>query len=249
MLQSNSLSSVASNYELPEEGNENCLKRLGKDVEMKTFTTNEEFLEREIDSDRLGNKIIKILCIGGVGNMGVLINDYLQVTPPVRGLRPSALFVDQYLKRMKWLRNEVEKPIFINLRILEIGELGRVSSLRRILFKDCHGALVFWETLRPSSLNEAVKWRKMVMEVCPSVPCVFVTDNLGKELSQWIGAGKTFESELALNQFCHNHGLVSHFEIVSRDWVSGEKSVFGQAVNCLMKEIFQSEQTEEETSM
>ena len=44
MLQSNSLSSVASNYELPEEGNENCLKRLGKDVEMKTFTTNEEFL-------------------------------------------------------------------------------------------------------------------------------------------------------------------------------------------------------------
>ena len=127
MLQSNSLSSVASNYELPEEGNENCLKRLGKDVEMKTFTTNEEFLEREIDSDRLGNKIVKILCIGGVGNMGVLINDYLQVTPPVRGLRPSALFVDQYLKRMKWLRNEVEKPIFINLRILEIGELGRVS--------------------------------------------------------------------------------------------------------------------------
>ena len=190
MLQSNSLSSVASNYELPEEGNENCLKRLGKDVEMKIFTTNEEFLEREIDSDRLGNKIVKILCIGGVGNMGVLINDYLQVTPPVRGLRPSALFVDQYLKRMKWLRNEVEKPIFINLRILEIGELGRVSSLRRILFKDCHGALVFWDTLRPSSLNEAVKLRKMVMEVCPSVPCVFVTDNLGKELSQWIGAGK-----------------------------------------------------------
>ena len=65
MLQSNSLSSVASNYELPEEGNENCLKKLGKDVEMKTFTTNEIFLEREIDSDRLGNKIVKILCIGG----------------------------------------------------------------------------------------------------------------------------------------------------------------------------------------
>ena len=61
MLQSNSLSSVASNHELPEEGNENCLKRLGKDVEMKTFTTNEEFLEREIDSDRLGNKLVKIV--------------------------------------------------------------------------------------------------------------------------------------------------------------------------------------------
>ena len=60
----------------------------------------------------------------------------------------------------------------------------------------------------------------------------------GKEPLRWIGPGETFESEL------------DHFQkITSPDWVAGEKSVFGQAVNCLLEEILQSEQKEEETSM
>jgi len=55
---------------------------------------------------------------------------------------------------------------------------------------------------------------------------------------QWIGPGKIFESELALDQFCKYHGFVGHFEIIVRDWESGEKSVFGQGVNCLLENIF-----------
>ena len=76
-----------------------------------------------------------------------------------------------------------------------------------------------------------------IKKVCPSLPCVLITDNFVKDPRQWIGPGKIFESQLALDQFCKDHGFVDHFEIKSRDWESGEKSVFGQAVNCLLKEI------------
>ena len=58
---------------------------------------------------------------------------------------------------------------------------------------------------------------------------------------QWIGPGKIFESQEALDQFCEDHGFLDHFEIKSRDWESGEKSVFGQAVNCLLDKILSSE--------
>ena len=66
----------------------------------------------------------------------------------------------------------------------------------------------------------------------------------GQEPLQWIGPGKIFESDAALDQFCKDHGFVDHFEIKSRDWISGEKSVFGQTVNCLLDEIFQSSKKE-----
>jgi len=55
-----------------------------------------------------------------------------------------------------------------------------------------------------------------------------------------------FESELALDQFCKDQGFVGHFEIKSRDWVSGEKSVLGQAVSCLLDEILLYEQRKPE---
>jgi len=88
------------------------------------------------------------------------------------------------------------------------------------------------------------KWLTLIKEVCPSIPCVLITDNFAKpkEPLQCIGPGKMFESELALDQFCKDQGFVGHFEIKSRDWVSGEKSVFGQAVNCLLEEILLHEQ-------
>ena len=40
---------------------------------------------------------------------------------------------------------------------------------------------------------------------------------------------------------------MDHFAIKSRDWESGEKSVFGQAVNCLLDEILQNKQQEVKT--
>ena len=42
---------------------------------------------------------------------------------------------------------------------------------------------------------------------------------------------------MAFDQFWKDHGFVGHFEIKSRDWESGENSLFGQAVNCLIETI------------
>ncbi|KAJ7364989.1 hypothetical protein OS493_007625 [Desmophyllum pertusum] len=128
---------MATNYELPEEINEKRLRTLGRQVEMQTYKTNAASEGEAIESDQLGELLLKIACVG-------------------------------------------------------------------------------------------------------------TKDNVAKEPLQWIGPGKIFESEAALDEFCKDHGFVDHFEIKSRDWESGEKSVFGQAVNCLLDEILQSEQKSED---
>ena len=112
---------------------------------------------------------------------------------------------------------------------------------------------MFWGLRHPPSLAEAVKWRtKISQEVCSPIPCVLVTENVIDSCAnsvQWIGHGKIFESELALDQFCKDHSFAGHFEITSRDWESGEKSVFGQAVNRLLDEILQGDEKEDNTRM
>ena len=113
--------------------------------------------------------------------------------------------------------------------------MGAIYSKFRV------GALIFWETSNPSSLDEAIKWRQNNKVFLQSIPCVLVTDNTAqsdRKLLPWIGPGKIFESKTALNQFWKDHGFVDHFEIKSRDWESGENSVFGKAVNCLLVSIF-----------
>ena len=75
-----------------------------------------------------------------------------------------------------------------------------------------------------------------VKQTCPAIPCVLITDNIPNE--PLYEPGKIFDSELALNQFCEDHGFVDHFEIKFRDWESGLKSVFGQAVNCRFENIY-----------
>ena len=243
---------MASNYELPDEVNDTRSKSVEKKVEMKTFTSNVGLEELTIESDRQGEELlIKIVCVGGftggVGTKGVFIDDYLEVWPPVQTYRSLLIGANVCLKTIRWQRSDAEKPISIKLQLWEIAEHQGFSNMAKICFRDCLGALVFWGTRTPSTLNEAVLWREIVKEFCPYAPCVLVTDNVGKEPLKWIGGGETFDSEIAFNQFCEEHRFVDHFEIVSRDWKSGEKSVFGQAVNCLLKKIFQSE--EEETTI
>ena len=119
--------------------------------------------------------------------------------------------------------------------------MDRLSAMTKVFFQHSQGALEFWGPHNPSSLAEAVRWRdKINREVCSPIPCVLVAENVADSCVnplQWIGPGKIFESELALDQFCKDHGFVDHFEIKSRDWESGEKNVFGQAVNCLLDNI------------
>ena len=228
---------MATKYELPEEVNSKLLKTLGQEVEMQTFKTN---VPRDED-----NQLVKILCVGdytgGVGTKSVFIDDYLQVrcTFSCKASRPPPI----YLKTMTWQRSEENKPISIKLQLWEIDEKERFSNMTKVYFKDSHGALVFWGTCNPSSIDGVPKWIAKIKEVCPSIPCVLVTDNFAKpkEPQQWIGPEKVFESELALDQFCKDHGFVGHFEIKFRDWLSGEKSVFGEAVNCLLEAILHRE--------
>jgi GTPase SAR1 family protein len=241
---------MATKYELPEKVNVKRLRTLGKEVEMKTFKTNAP-PEGETGENAC---LVKIVCVGdctdGVRTKGVFLDDYRQVQPRVNSFRRPVVGVDFHLKTILWQRSETEEPVLTRLQFWEIGKQERFSNMTRLYYRFSHGALVFWGTRNPSSLDAATKWRQEVRNHLPSIPCVLITDNVakpGQEPLQWIGPGKIFESEVALDQFCKDHGFVDHFEIKSRDWESGEKSVFGQAVNCLLDEILQTEQKEEKT--
>ncbi|KAJ7364991.1 hypothetical protein OS493_007627 [Desmophyllum pertusum] len=212
---------MATNYELPEEINEKRLRTLGRQVEMQTYKTNAASEGEAIESDQLGELLLKIAC---VGTKGVFIDDYLQVWPPVETDRPPLIGANYYLKILRWQRSEAEKAFSIKLQLWEIAEHERFGYVSRVFLRNSRGALVFWGTRRPSSLDEAVRWSENVKEFCPLIPCVLVTDNVAKEPLQWIGPGKIFESEAALDEFCKDHGFVDHFEIKSRDWESGRKA-------------------------
>ena len=239
---------MATKYELPEKVNEKCLRTLGREVEMKTFKTN-VFPEGEASKNEL---LVKIACVGGYTGgsrtKGVFIDDYRQVQPDLKPCkRPGIGGENFHLKTIQWQRRETEEPVSTILHLWEIGEHELYFGMTRIYLKFSDGALVFWGTCVPSSLEAAIKWRQVVRKYLPLIPCVLITDNVtkpGQEPLQWIGSGKIFESEVALDQFCKDHSFVDHFEIKSRDWESGEKSVFGKAVNCLLKIIFNNEPKE-----
>lgn len=234
---------MATKYELPEEADVNLLSNLGKEVEMKTFKTNVPPTSK-CDKDQV--LIIKLLCVGdytgGVGRKGVFINDYLQVTPPVPTYQSPVIGCDFHLKITKRKKGEDHDPITIMLQFWEIGEQERFCTrMTNLYYRDSHGASVFWGPGNSSSLDGAPKWLNDVKnKACPSIPCVLVTVNLSKK--PLYGSGEQFESEMAFDQFWKDHGFVGHFEIKFRDWESGENSVFGQAVNCLIENIL-SERT------
>jgi len=226
-------------------------------LEMKTFKryshslSQYDRLEEATEEDPL-----KIVCVGdctaGVLSKGIFIKDYLGIKPGFR-VHPFNS-IDFYLKRANWRRYGSLKNYYsVVLQLCEISDLERFSAMTKVFFQHSHGAVVFWRPRHPASLAEAVKWRtKIAQEVCSPIPCVLVTENVVDSCAnsvKWIGHGGIFESELALDQFCKDNGFVGHFEITSRDWESGERSVFGQAVNCLLDEILQGDEKEDKTML
>ena len=203
---------MATKYELPEKVNEKCLRTLGREVEMKTFKTN-VFPEGEASKNEL---LVKIACVGGytggLRTKGVFIDDYRQVQPDLKSCKqPGIGGVNFHLKTIQWQRRETEEPVSTILQLWEIGEHELYCAMTRIYLKFSDGALVFWGTCVPSSLEAAIKWRQVVRKYLPLIPCVLITDNVakrGQEPLQWIGPGKIFESEVALDQFCKDHSFL-----------------------------------------
>ena len=221
-------------------------------LEMKTFKRNVRSLEGLEESTELDP--LKIICVGeftgGVRAKGVFIKDYLGIKPTAR-IHPFNS-IDFYLKRVNWLRRGDHRSHFsIVLQLCEISDMERFSAMTKVFFQHSQGALVFWGPRDPSSLARAVQWKaKIAQEVHSPIPCVLVTENIKDsqlKSMEWIGPGKIFENELALDKFCRRHGFVDHFEIKCRDWLSGEESVFGQAVTCALDEILQNEHKQDKT--
>ena len=223
------MSSIAPKYEIPEKVNENVLKNLGKDVEMQTFKTNvvpeeQEATERQIAGE--DDRLVVILCAGTItGKESVFVKEHFRRTPPKGSCLPTVC-MDIHLKKIKLSPQSEEKALSVVNDIDPEGYEG-------YNFKSYHGALVFWAPEKSSSLSEAAKWRKAPTEFGNSqIPCVLVTFN--STSLQWMGKGKAFESEAALEQFCRNHGFVTWFEMRSRDW---DGDVFEEALACVMGEI------------
>lgn len=221
------LSSIDSKYEMPEKVNENVLMTLGKDVEMQTFKTNvvpgEEEAAITQNADEESNVLV-ILCVGTItGKENKFVKEHFRRTPP-KGSSLPTMCMDIHLKKIKSPQSEMNA-----LSITAPDPEGYAG----FNYESCHGALVFWAPESPSSLTEAAKWTKSIFEFENSrIPCVLVAFN---SISlEWMGKGKMIESEVALERFCRDHGLVTWFEMKSRGW-DGE--VFEQALACLMAQI------------
>jgi len=154
---------------------------------MKTFKTN---AAPEGETSKI-DLLVKIVCVGGYTGgfrtKGVFIDDYRQVQPDVKSCRRPVVGVDFHT--MKWQRSETEKPFLTLLQFWEFAEHEHFSKLIRPFYRFSHGGLVFWGTRRPSSLDEAIKWRRDIRKHLPSIPCVLITDNVakpGQEPLQWI---------------------------------------------------------------
>ena len=230
----------ATKYEKPEEENRVLLQSLGPEVEMTTFKTN---VPQQQESDEKSDVLLKIVCVGdytaGADTKGLLIRDYMR-TRPVRlhpGYRPT-IGVDFCLHRIKWETDSTHrKRHSILLQFWEIAEQERFRSMTKFYYKGAHGALVFWGPNNPSSLKGALAWKEDIQKKagCHKIPHILVTDNTRQQ--QWIGPGKMFDSAEKVDEFCQENDFVTWFELTSRDWDSGEDSVFGQAVHRLIGEI------------
>ena len=249
---------MAQTYIVPEEESKNITKTLGTDIEMQTFKTNAKPDKRMSSHDKrpkpevkhggqLGeSKLVKLVCCGDYSfnwSKRVYINDYIGTTPPIEEDNCICIGVNFYMKylhRRCKLRNTDD---LINLQIWEIAEQERYSSMCRVYFKNAAAAMVLWGA-RSESFESALKWKEAIIEATTNdVPVVLIVDNVtrsGPPVS-WLGSGMLMDSREAMDEFCVEHGFIAWFEMRSRDWESGEKSVFGQAVSRLLDEAMKSQ--------
>lgn len=247
---------MAGTYELPDSENIELTERLPQSGELETLKTNikpdltKEYSRENTKPDvkhtsetRDGqNVLFKLVCVGdfsGSWSKGVYIRDYVQSSPPLTKDTGPVLGVDFHVKFLhrRCELTETENPI--RVQIWDVGEQERFSKMLRVYYKNANGAIVFWGA-KCSSFKSALKWRETIKKMTDNdLPVVLLVDNVSKGGSpvSWIGDGLLMASREAMDEFCHEHEFISWFEMLSRDWTTGENSVFGQAVSRLLDEV------------
>lgn len=238
---------MANTYELPDNENREVIEKLGPNVELQTFKTNggpdcRENTTPEVKLGKLGEDVsLKLVCVGdfsGNWSKRIYIEDYMQFSPPATKDYLPVIGVDFSLKILRRKCDLDNRENQIRVYIWNISGCDRFLKTP-FHYKNADGAIVFWGA-RSSSFESALEWRRTIKENAGyGVPVVLLVDNVTKSGSpaSWIGDGMVMDSREAMDEFCLKHGFIAWFEMLTRDWTSGENSVFGQAVSRLVDEV------------
>ena len=237
---------------IPEEENKKITEKLGTYIEMQTFKTNVKPDLTTCNSccddkpevkhgGQLGeSKLVKLVCCGDYSfnwSKRVYINDYTGTTPPIEEDNCICIGAACYLKSLNRKCKLCDTDYEIKLQIWEIAEHERYMSICGIYLTYAAAAMVLWGA-RSESFETALKWKEAIIKATKNdFPVVLMVDNVSRSGTpvSWLGSGMLMNSREAMDEFCVEHGFIDWFEMRSRDWESGEKSVFGQAVSRLLE--------------
>ena len=226
------------------EGQSTCFRRLKEIIKWKSDSLT-GIEKAKVTRTHVESKLIQLVCLGaysGNWSKGVYISDYVKTGPPVNKNPPVTIGGDFHLKCLRRKCESSDNDYQIKLQIWEISEQERYLNVSRAFLRIASGAVVFWSA-KSESFASALKWKDAIKKTNSIVPVVFVVDNVTKHGTpvSWLGSGMLMDSREAMDEFCVEHGFIAWFEMRSRDWESGEKSVFGQAVSRLLDEAMKSQ--------
>lgn len=217
-------------YEKPEEENKDVLSLLGKEIQLKSFKKN--ILE---NGDELH---LKIITAGDPKwkERNLISSIHSTVKP----------FCTPWLRREEksWRNASNVQDYTLNIQFWELSPIDRFhfNCGNRNLFKACDGALVFFDSEKPSSLSAALQYVELIQGANPTtgrngykVPVVLVMINNSNKES-FLGTGEVVKCKEEIDIFCRRHGLVAWFELLSRK-TAGYKRVHAKAVDRILEEV------------
>ena len=186
--------------------------------------------------------VIKIICAGDYccnWERHVFLKDYLQTKPVIKLKKYKPLIgANLHTKRLTWRNKLNATKRNIVVQIWELAKIYRFTGNLEVLCKGADGAIKFLGPKNPLSLQGAIEWKNEILKAIHirTIPVVLLTDNVSPNVN-WTGPLGMLKSRSAMGEFSQKNGFVAWFEMVSRDWKSDEKSVFGRAVHTLLEEI------------
>lgn len=216
-------------YEKPEEENNDVLSQLGKEIQLKSFKKN--ILE---NGDELHLKII----IAGDPKW------------KERNLISSTAkpFCTPWLRREEksWKNPSKSHDYTLKIQFWELSPIDRFhfNCGNRNLFKACDGALVFFDSEKPSTPVAALQYFELIQGANPStgrngfkvpVVLVMITDSNQDSIQDVKNPGPE-ESKEEMDSYCKQHGFVTWFELPSRR-TDRYKQVYAEAVDRILEEV------------